>query len=130
MIAELGHFSLILALGISCCLMLLPAWGVHSRNLTLMHTGGSMAAGLFVFLLTSFVCLGYAFITDDFSVSYVARNSNTALPIAWRISAPAPVANTNGTTPAVKAIEVINMGRKRIRHAANMASKCDKPVSC
>ena len=87
MIAELGHFSLILALGISFCLMVLPSWGVYSRNLTLMHTGGSMAAGLFVFLLTSFLCLGYAFITDDFSVSYVARNSNTALPVAYKISA-------------------------------------------
>lgn len=87
MIAELGHFSLILALGLSLGLMVLPAWGVYSRNLTLMHTGGSMAAGQFVFLLTSFFCLGYAFITDDFSVSYVAHNSNTALPVVFKISA-------------------------------------------
>ena len=43
---------------------------------------------------------------------------NTALPMACRISEPAPVANTSGTTPAVKAIDVINIGRKRIRQAS------------
>ena len=87
MIVELGHFSLILALGIAVSMTVLPAWGVVTRNLTLMHAGGSLAAGLFVFLLVSFICLGYAFVTDDFSVSYVARNSNSALPDVYKISA-------------------------------------------
>mgnify|MGYP003329481059 CR=1 FL=1 len=57
MVAELGFFSLILSLGLALVLMLLPAWGVFSRNLVLMQTGGSISAGLFVFLFISFVAL-------------------------------------------------------------------------
>ncbi|MCZ6525427.1 MAG: heme lyase CcmF/NrfE family subunit, partial [Gammaproteobacteria bacterium] len=35
----------------------------------------------------AFAALVYAFITNDFSVSYVANNSNTLLPVQYRISA-------------------------------------------
>ena len=87
MIAELGFFSLVLSLGLALVLMLLPAWGVFSRNLVLMQTGGSISAGVFVFLFISFVALTYAFVTDDFSVNYVAHNSNSALPIQYKVSA-------------------------------------------
>jgi len=87
MIAELGHFSLILALGLSVCLTVLPAAGVYLRRSGLMQLGGSLSAGLFVFVLFSFLCLGNAFLADDFSVAYVARNSNTALPLQYKISA-------------------------------------------
>ncbi len=87
MIAELGHFSLILALGLSVCLVVLPATGVYLRQISLMRLSGSLSAGLFVFILFSFVCLGHAFVNDDFSVVYVARNSNTALPLQYKISA-------------------------------------------
>ena len=80
MIAELGHFSLILALGLSVCLAVLPATGVYLRQAHLMQLTGSLAAGLFVFVLFSFLCLGNAFLNDDFSVAYVARNSNAAPP--------------------------------------------------
>src|SRR5690606_17555997 len=47
---------------------------------------------------------------------------NTATPIACRISAPEPVENTSGTTPAVNAIDVIRIGRRRRRHASMIAS--------
>ncbi len=87
MIAELGHFSLILSLGLAISLTVLPAWGVHSRNLTLMSAGGPIATGLFVLLTLTFMSLTYAFVTDDFSVNYVALNSNSALPVYYKISA-------------------------------------------
>jgi cytochrome c-type biogenesis protein CcmF len=87
MIVELGHFSLILALGLAFSLALLPAVGVYQRQPRLMQMAGSLSAGLFVFLLLSFVCLAYAFWTDDFSVAYVARNSNSALPLQYKMSA-------------------------------------------
>jgi cytochrome c-type biogenesis protein CcmF len=86
-IVELGHFSLILALGLAIALTILPTWGVVTRNATLMRSGTSISVGLLVFLLTSFVILAYAFLHDDFSVAYVARNSNTALPDQFKISA-------------------------------------------
>ncbi|MCZ6502977.1 MAG: heme lyase CcmF/NrfE family subunit [Gammaproteobacteria bacterium] len=87
MIAELGHFSLIPALGLSVCLTVLPATGVYLRQANLMRLTGSLSAGLFVFVLFSIACLGNAFLTDDFSVAYVARNSNSALPVQYKISA-------------------------------------------
>jgi len=87
MITELGHFSLILALGLAVCLAVIPALGVYQSRITWMRLGGSISAGLFVFVLLSFCCLAHAFLIDDFSVDYVAHNSNTALPIQYKISA-------------------------------------------
>ena len=55
---------------------------------------------------------------------------NTAMPMAWRISAPAPCATTSGNTPAMNAMLVIKMGRKRSRQAAMAASKGLSPSSC
>ena len=87
MIPEFGHFSLILALGLSVALAVLPALGVYRRDALLMQTGPSIATGLFVLLAFSFGCLMYSFIQDDFSVAYVANNSNSALPLQYKISA-------------------------------------------
>jgi cytochrome c-type biogenesis protein CcmF len=87
LIPEFGHFSLILALGLSVALAVLPALGVYRRDSLLMQTGPSIATGLFVLLAFSFGCLMYSFIQDDFSVAYVANNSNSALPLQYKISA-------------------------------------------
>ena len=87
MIPEFGHFSLILALGLSVALAILPALGVYRRDALLMQTGSSIATGLFVLLAFSFGCLVYSFTQDDFSVAYVANNSNSALPMHYKISA-------------------------------------------
>ncbi len=87
MIAELGHFSLILALGLSFSLAVIPALGVYRSEVMWMRAGKSLAVGQFVFVGISFLCLAHAFLNDDFSVTYVAQNSNTALPIAFKLSA-------------------------------------------
>ena len=87
MIPELGHFSLILALAISVLLSVLPIWGAASKNFWLMSSSRSLATGQFVFMLISFVCLGYAFVNNDFSVQYVANHSNSLLPMQYKISA-------------------------------------------
>src|SRR5579872_6334416 len=55
---------------------------------------------------------------------------NTAVPSERRISAPAPVARTSGTTPRMKAKEVIVMGRRRNRDASTAASARDLPPRC
>jgi len=47
---------------------------------------------------------------------------NTAVPSDWRISAPAPKLTTSGTTPRMKASEVMRMGRRRVRAALTAAS--------
>jgi cytochrome c-type biogenesis protein CcmF len=44
------------------------------------------ARGQFVFIAIAFGCLTYAFVANDFTVVYVASNSNSALPLAYRVS--------------------------------------------
>jgi cytochrome c-type biogenesis protein CcmF len=52
-----------------------------------MAAARPVAAGQFGFVLLSFLCLAHAFVQNDFSVAYVAQNSNTQLPVWYRISA-------------------------------------------
>jgi len=87
MIPELGQYSLILALVMSVFLAVLPMIGATRGSVFLMSFAKPIAKSLFLFLLISMICLGYAFATDDFSVVYVAENSNSALPIYYKLSA-------------------------------------------
>lgn len=84
---EMGQFALILSLCLSVALFLLPLVGAHYGSQLLMRTGPSLATGFFFFVCFSFFCLTYSFLSDDFSVSYVASNSNSLLPVHYKISA-------------------------------------------
>ncbi|MNZ30715.1 hypothetical protein D3C78_479940 [compost metagenome] len=53
----------------------------------------------------------------------------TATPMAERISAPAPLASTKGSTPMMKASEVIRMGRSRSLAASMAAASGDRPAN-
>ena len=86
MIPEFGHFSLIIALGLACLLGILPITGAAIKRPDLIVTARPLAQGQFIFLTISFLCLMHSFITLDFSVQYVAQNSNSALPLHYRIS--------------------------------------------
>ena len=55
--------------------------------------------------------------------------AKTAMPIARRISNPAPDANTSGSTPMMNAAEVISTGRSRTRHASRIAVMRSSPLS-
>lgn len=87
MIAELGHFALILALALALVQAIVPLVGAHVNRLALMRVAGPAAQGQFVFMLVSFVCLGWLFVENDFSVVYVAMHSNTATPLVYRLTA-------------------------------------------
>ncbi len=87
MIPELGHFCLIIALSISVVQCLTSFTGAYRNDAILMRVGSSMVAGQFVFVLLGFAALVYAFVNSDFSVAYVARNSNTLLPMQFKVSA-------------------------------------------
>ncbi|MFW1677708.1 heme lyase CcmF/NrfE family subunit [Pontibacter sp. JAM-7] len=87
MIPELGQYALILALCFALLLSTVPMTGAFTGNRLWMSYARPLAVGMFVFLLISMICLGYAFVTDDFSVVYVASNSNTKLPIYYKVSA-------------------------------------------
>lgn len=87
MIPELGEFALILALGFSFILAVVPLYGAATLNALWMDYAKPLAKAQFTFLLISFMCLAYAFANDDFSVQYVANHSNSQLPIQFKLSA-------------------------------------------
>jgi len=87
MIPELGHFALILALSIALAQGMFPLLGVARGNLVWMRMGRTAAPGQFLFIAIALGVLTYAFIVKDFSVRYVASNSNSALPLQYRIAA-------------------------------------------
>ena len=87
MIPELGQYSLILAFCMAALLAVVPLAGTFTKNILWMGYARPLSTAMFAFLVVSLVCLGHAFVTDDFSVAYVATNSNTALPIYYKISA-------------------------------------------
>src|SRR6202142_3147640 len=86
MVPELGHFSLILALLRSLVLGTLPIAGAALGNPAWMALARPGARGLFVLVATAFICLAYSFATNDFSVKYVATNSNSLLPIQYKLA--------------------------------------------
>ncbi|OOS01630.1 c-type cytochrome biogenesis protein CcmF [Canicola haemoglobinophilus] len=87
MIAELGNYALALSLAISILLSIFPLWGAEKGNVQLMSLARPMTYGLFVSLTISFTALFYLFMTNDFSVQYVVNNSNSNLPLQYRLSA-------------------------------------------
>ena len=87
MAPEIGQFTLVIALCMAIAQSTIPLIGAQTNNINWMSVGRTAATGQFLFLLISFVCLAYSFIVNDFSVLYVANNSNTSLPIHYRISA-------------------------------------------
>ena len=87
MIAELGHFSLILALAMAIIQSTFPIMGAAMGNLTYMSLARPAARLQFLFVSISFGILVYSFLINDFSISYVANNSNTLLPWVYRFSA-------------------------------------------
>lgn len=84
---ELGLFALILATCLAILQSVAPLFGSYSGRLPWMAAGKWLAAGQFVFVLLSFICLVVAFLTDDFTVSYVANNSNSLLPDIYKLTA-------------------------------------------
>jgi cytochrome c-type biogenesis protein CcmF len=86
-IAELGHFALWLAVGVSLVLGTLPLVGAQRNRPELMVLARPTAHLLFVLVLFSFLCLTACFVLNDFSVLNVASHSNSALPLHYRIAA-------------------------------------------
>jgi cytochrome c-type biogenesis protein CcmF len=86
MIAELGHFALILALCMALVLGLLPIIGAARSVTGWIAVARRAAYAQLLFMATAYGCLTYCFITHDFSVAYVAGNSNTALPFLYLVS--------------------------------------------
>ncbi|AOB30245.1 cytochrome C biogenesis protein CcmF [Bordetella sp. H567] len=87
MIPELGLLALILALCLSLVQASVPLAGAWRGERRWMALARPAAWGQLTFLVFSFACLAQAFLTDDFSVAYVAENSNSMLPWYYKFSA-------------------------------------------
>lgn len=87
MIPELGHFALIMALVMALIQASLPVIGATKGINSWVALAKPVTQLQLFFLLVSFSALVYSFIVHDFSVVYVANNSNTALPLVYRVSA-------------------------------------------
>jgi cytochrome c-type biogenesis protein CcmF len=87
MIPEVGHFALVLAFGVSICLAVFPLYGFLTNQSGFCATAKPLALLQGLALAVSFGVLMYGFLAHDFSIKYVADNSNLDLPWYFRMSA-------------------------------------------
>lgn len=87
MLPELGQILLVAALLMAVLQAVLPLWGAQRGYPAWMAVARPAAYAQLVLLLGAFGVLTAAFVTQDFSVRYVAENSNSLLPLAYRYSA-------------------------------------------
>ena len=86
MIAELGHYALMLALGLALIQGTMPIAGTRSDDPTLIGVAAPTALAQFAFVALSFVALTICYVTSDFSVFNVYENSNSAMPLIYRLT--------------------------------------------
>ena len=86
MIAELGHFALVLALVLAVVQAVVPMIGAAYNRIALMSVGRSAAHGQLVFILFAYLCLTYTFISSDFSVKLAASHSHSQTPLIYKIT--------------------------------------------
>src|SRR5256886_13173930 len=87
MIPEIGQFALILALMLALTQATLPLIGAAKGIPQLVAMARPTAQAQFIFVAIAFSCLAYSFITNDFSVLNVATNSDSDLPLLYRLAA-------------------------------------------
>ncbi len=86
MIAELGHFALILAFIVALMQMVIPLIGAHKRWPGWMAFAEPAANAQFFLTAIAFGALMYAFVTSDFSLSLVVANSHSAKPMLYKVT--------------------------------------------
>src|SRR6187397_3255178 len=86
MTPELGHFALVLALGLALIQSIVPVIGVHRRDGSLMRLASSTALAQFAFVALSFLALTVCYVTSDFSVATVYENSHSMMPLVYKVT--------------------------------------------
>ena len=87
MVPEVGQFALILALMLALTQATLPLLGAALGKRSWIDVAIPAGQAQFIFVVIAFGCLAYSFITNDFSVLNVATNSNSQLPLHYRLAA-------------------------------------------
>jgi cytochrome c-type biogenesis protein CcmF len=87
MLPEIGHFALVLALMVAIVQSVFPILGAATNNAQWIAMAKPTARAQLLCLIVSFACLTASFLASDFSVLYVASNSNTLMPVIYKVSA-------------------------------------------
>jgi cytochrome c-type biogenesis protein CcmF len=87
MTVELGQIALLAALLTAVVLGIVPLVGSYTGNQRMMRVSTTAALIQCLLVFISFAILTSAFVVQDFSVEYVARHSNSLLPMHYRYSA-------------------------------------------
>ncbi|MGY3614283.1 cytochrome c biogenesis factor [Bradyrhizobium sp. USDA 10063] len=86
MIAEAGHYALVLALGLALIQSVVPMLGARWRDVALMNVARSTALAQLLFVGVSFTALVTLHVTSDFSVVNVFENSHSMKPLIYKIT--------------------------------------------
>jgi cytochrome c-type biogenesis protein CcmF len=86
MIAELGHYALVLALALALVQACVPLYGARKNDVALMSVAGPTAIAQFFFVAVAFVALVACYVQSDFSVVNVYENSHSAKPLIYKIT--------------------------------------------
>ncbi|PKG39880.1 heme lyase CcmF/NrfE family subunit [Psychromonas sp. Urea-02u-13] len=87
MLAEIGQFALVIACMLSLLQTVYPLYGIYARQQNAIESAKILTILQFFFVAVSFAILSYLFLVNDFTVTYIATNSNSALPWYYRLSA-------------------------------------------
>jgi cytochrome c-type biogenesis protein CcmF len=85
-IAELGHYALMLALGLALIQAIMPIVGTRTNDAVLMSMAAPVALAQFIFVAIAFGALAECYAASDFSVLNVYENSNSAMPLIYRLT--------------------------------------------
>src|SRR6204780_3648603 len=86
MIPELGQYALMLALGLALIQATMPIVGARTNDAVLMSMASPLAVAHFIFVAIAFCALGECYVASDFSVLNVYENSNSAMPLIYRLT--------------------------------------------
>ncbi|MCK1488558.1 heme lyase CcmF/NrfE family subunit [Bradyrhizobium sp. 193] len=86
MIAESGHYALVLALGLALIQSIVPLIGARLRDDALMNVARSTALAQLLFVGASFIALVMLHVESDFSVVNVYENSHSMKPLLYKIT--------------------------------------------
>ncbi|MBL1433133.1 MAG: c-type cytochrome biogenesis protein CcmF [Gammaproteobacteria bacterium] len=87
LLPEIGHYSLILALGIALAQGYISLVGAQQGKAAWIAFARPSARAQFGLVFIAFVCLAWGFVTDDFSIRYVAEHSNSLMPTEFKFAA-------------------------------------------
>src|SRR5438128_12313456 len=86
MIAESGHYALVLALALALVQMTVPFVGARKNDPVLMAVAGPTAVAQLCFVALAFGALMICYVRSDFSVLNVFENSHSAKPLVYKLS--------------------------------------------